>query len=155
MASRLRGVSIKDLTEVERGGLQPATPDDRRLSPLAKSGDPVWETPAMGSLMSVAEPSPSQCIVTANQIPVLASFAMTTFVASNMYSDIKSVQAKSDYWPVVYQLQYIDGSSRYTICLEGAEPGAGPNHASRFSVLVAYVVKQPVDAKPSCHPSAN
>jgi hypothetical protein len=154
LASRLRGVSIKDLSEGERGGLQPAAPADRHGSPLAKPSDPVWETPAVGFILSVAEPSLSQCIVTAQQIPVAASFAAATRLASDRFADFQNVPVKSGYWPVVYQLQRIEGDSRYTICLEGAEPGAGLTHAFRFSLLAAYVVKQPVVAKPNCHPPA-
>ena len=65
------------------------------------------------------------------------------------------VPVKAGYNPIAYQLERVTDGQRYIVHLEGAEPG-GPGHplamaqghAFRFSLLHAWGVRQPADAKP-------
>jgi len=155
LTSRAQGGQIADLPKPILDHFQPAAAIDRKWSRAKTPDTPVWTTPVMGGLVTITEISPDRCEVTGMQLPVEDSFHMVINGAQAGYPDFKSVPIKPGYNPVVYQLERVQDGVRYTIHLEGSEPGGLGNpgrmlmgHAFRFSLLTAVVVRQPEAAKP-------
>jgi hypothetical protein len=146
---------IADLPKPVLDHFQPAAAIDRKWSRAKSPDTPIWTTPVTGGLVTVAEPSPDRCEVTGMKLPVEDTFRMVIDAAQIAHPDFKSVPIKPGYNPIVYQLERVQDGVRYTVHLEGSEPGglghpdrmlAG--HAFRFSLLWAVVVRQPETAKP-------
>ncbi len=89
------------------------------------------------------------------QLPVEDTFQIVLKAARVVYPDFTDVPIKPGYNPIVHQLERTQDGVRYVLHLEGSEPGGLGNpgrmlsgHAFRFSLLSAFVIRQPVSDKP-------
>jgi hypothetical protein len=155
VASRDDTGRIADLQKDLLDHFQPAAAIDRKWSHVKDAATPVWTTPVMGGLITIAEPSPDRCEVTGMQLPVDETFKLVMVGAKAIHPDFVDQPIKPGYDPIAYQLERTFNGMRYIVHLEGSEPGglghpdrmlAG--HAFRFSLLMAVVIRQPESAKP-------
>ena len=145
LQSRMGGQTIQQLGDGLALKVAPATPGDRVWAPRARPETPVWVTDKLGYLMNISELTPERCEVTAIQLPVDRTLNAVVFALTKTLPDFKPVHVDPGYNPIVYQLELVDGGTKYIVHMEGAEPGA-PGHELRFSLLTAYVLRQSVTA---------
>ena len=153
LRSRVAGVMISDLPPEIRGDLRRATAQYSVL--VREAAAPNWVGGTLGGLMVVSEPSRERCDVTAMQLPVDPTFQYVLKANAATRDPLAPVSVKAGYNPIAYQLERVTDGQRYIVHLEGAEPGGlghpltmAQGHAFRFSLLHAWVVRQPADAKP-------
>ena len=148
-----RGGGIADLPAEAQRELRPALPQERFLYPDPKVK--VWATDKFSSHVLAAERNENRCEVVADQLPVEATFKGVMGALHQADRGFIDYKIEPGYNPIVYQLEKTEGGFRYIVHLEGSEPGglghpdrmlAG--HAFRFSLLNAFVIKQPESAKP-------
>jgi hypothetical protein len=143
LQSREGGRSIQELGSGAALKVKPATASDRKWAPPQTPPEaPVWVTDKLGYQLEIAEPSRTRCEVLATGLPVDRTFQSVIFAFSQALPEFKPVHVDPGYDPIVYQLESVTGGTRYIIHMEGAEPGT-PLHAMRFSLLYAYVLRQP------------
>jgi hypothetical protein len=143
LQSRMGNRMIKDLGNDAAIKVLPATAADKRWAPSKiPSTAPVWITAKLGYDMNITEPSPDRCEVLAMELPVDRTFRAVAYALTTTFPDFKSVPVKPGYNPIVYQFESSDDAARYIVHMEGAEPGL-PGHAFRFSLLFAYVQREP------------
>lgn len=147
--SRQHATSIAEMPQKLRAGFRPATAQERaKLRGIIKNDQaPVWFSDLLGPNLVIIERSPARCDVIADQLPVDETFKTSIDAAKSVYPDFVSEPTKPDYNPIIYQLERIKGGERYIVHMEGAEPGE-PGHASRVSILQAWIVRQSVHDKP-------
>jgi hypothetical protein len=144
---------IADLPPEAKSDLRPALPAERFLfkDPAVK----VWTTDLYGQHVLIAERTADRCDVVADQLPVEGTFGQVRTRLHQADAALADQPVKGGYNPIAYQLERTAGGMRYIVHLEGSEPGGLANpgrmlmgHASRFSRLMAFVVRQPESAKP-------
>ena len=146
LQSRMSGHMISDLGDSAAIRVRAAPSADRWLAgPRTPADTPVWITEPLGGLLAIVEPSPDRCEINAVQLPVDRTFQTVLYALQQARPDFRQVHIEPGYNPIAYQLESVVQGARYVIHLEGAEPGA-PGHALRFSLLYAYVARQPASA---------
>jgi hypothetical protein len=144
------GSDIAALPAQARIDLRPAAPPERFMfkDPAIK----VWTTEALGRHVLLAERTADRCDVVADQIPVDSTFQLVMDRLRQADPELKTVPVKPGYNPIAYQLERTLGGARYVVHLEGAEPAGAAGflrgHTYRFSLLNAWIVRQPETAKP-------
>ena len=152
LQSREGGQMIKDLGNGIAMKVEPATAEDRKWAgPNTPAYAPVWVTDMLGNRLVISEPSSERYEVHALQLPVDRTFQAVIFALSHAVPDLKPVRVDPGYDPIVYQLESVSGGARYIVHMEGAEPGA-PGHDLRFSLLYAYVSRQPATTGEATRP---
>ncbi len=152
LQSREGGQSIRELGDAIAMKVEPAGAEDRKWAgPITPSDSPVWTTGRLGNLLVISEPSPQRCEFHAPQLPVDRNFQAVIFARAHAVPDLKPVNVDPGFDPIVYQLESVSGGVRYIVHLEGAEPGA-PGHDLRFSLLYAYVARQPATTDETIRP---
>jgi hypothetical protein len=141
--------SISELPAALKADLRPASSEERFLfenDPTTK----VWTDDIYRSHIVLAEHAEGECEVVADQIPVEATFAVVMQDLRKADPALRPHAVKPGYDPIAYQLESVKNGSRFTVRLDGSEPGglAHPirflaGHASRFSMLYAKVRRQP------------
>jgi hypothetical protein len=144
------GQDIAALPDQIKMDLRPATAPERFL--FKDLAIKVWTTDAFGSHVLLAERAAGRCDVVADQLPVDATFQMVMERLRQADPELKPYPVKPGYNPIAYGLERVIGGSRYVVHLEGAEPSGAAGflrgHVFRFSLLNAWVVRQPQDARP-------
>jgi hypothetical protein len=134
-----------------RGGLQPATAEDRSAVGSRVSADtPVWVFGRLGHAVTIVEPSPQRCEVWATQLPVDRTFQPLIALLQARFPAFKPIALQPGYDPIGYEFESVEGASRLVFHLEGAEPGA-PGHLLKVSLLFGAVVRQPASESPPFH----
>jgi hypothetical protein len=144
LQSSMSGQTITDLGENNFLSVRAAPAADRWLSgPRTSADTPVWITEELGGLLTITERSAARCEINAIQLPVERTFQTVMYAMQQARPDFQEVHVEPGYNPIAYQLESVVQGARYVIHFEGAEPGT-PGHELRFSLLYAYVARQPV-----------
>jgi hypothetical protein len=151
--SREHGGGVADLPPEAKADLRPALPAERFM--FKDEATKVWTTDLYGAHVVIAEPSPGKCQVVADQLPVDATFRRGLARLHSADAALREEPVQPGYWPIVDQLERMVETTRYTVRLQGAEPGglAHPmqmlaGHASPCSLLIAQVERSPDAPQP-------
>jgi hypothetical protein len=146
LQSRMGGQTLRDLSDTAAIKLNAATEQDRKWAPpWTRPETPAWTTQPLGSLMVLTEPTADRCEISATQLPVDSTFRSVAFALGKAFPEMRRVTVKPGYDPIVYEFEMTQADAKYVVHMEGAEPGT-PGHALRFSLLYAYVLRQPANS---------
>jgi hypothetical protein len=143
---------VADLPAEAKADLRPAKPAERFM--FKDAAIKVWTTDTYRDIVLLAERSPDRCDVVATKLPVEVTFAAVMTRLQQADPNLQAVPVKPGYNPIAYQMERLVDGSRFIVHLEGTDPdvpghpGLLTGHAYRFSLLNAWVIRQPAAAKP-------
>jgi hypothetical protein len=135
--AKVAGVTIARLTGEDRARVAEASAQMRGLA-RAPDGRPVWDVLSARGIVVIAEPTDSQCDVTAYGPRVRPVFNRVARALSEQPLGFAEVETQQDPSAILRAFERVEGERRTRVLLDGGEPGM-PGRMSRFPVLVAFV----------------